>query len=297
VRKALPRQSFVSRRRAIAGLAVLGSFLSVPATAPGQESSATTANTGGVRGPSVIPKLSAIACRSECGAHTKSASNNGQTRVHAKSVLRIKGRGMRTVQKIVFLGGRGSADDVFATPTRVTDGVVTVPVPASASSGRIVATTSDGWSSKPTKAPVSVHQHAPPPPAPGASSPSDQLIWPVRGPITGKFGENRGSHYHAGIDVSAPGGTPLKAAADGTVVLREWTSGYGNYTCIAHSTVTTCYAHQSRFGTTKGASVKQGDVIGYVGNTGNSRGNHLHFEVRRGTKAWGTPLDPMKYLP
>ena len=281
----------------MAGLVVIGSVLAVPATAPAQEPSAATANTGGARGPSVIPKLKAVACRSECGSHTRSASKNGGARVHARSVLRIKGREMRTVQKIVFLGGRGSGDDVFATPTRVSDGVVTVTVPAGASSGRLAATTSDGWSSKPTRAPVSVHRHAPPAPATDATSPTDQLIWPVRGPITGRFGEDRGSHYHAGLDISAPGGTPLKAAADGKVVLREWTSGYGIYTCIAHATVTTCYAHQSKFGTTMGASVKQGDVIGYVGNTGNSRGNHLHFEVRRGTKPWGTPLDPTKYLP
>ena len=295
MRKASPRRSFISCRSAVAGLALLG--LAVPSAALGQGSAATTANTGGARGPSAIPKLAVVACRSECGAHTRSASNNGGTRVHAESVLRIKGRDMRTVQKVIFLGKRGSADDVFATPTRVSDRVVTVTVPATASTGRIAATTSDGWSSKPTKAPVSVHQHAPPAPPPGTTAPSDQLIWPVRGPITGKFGEDRGSHYHAGLDISASGGTPIKAAADGIVVLREFTSGYGNYTCVAHASITTCYAHQSKFGTTKGAAVKQGETIGYVGNTGNSRGNHLHLEVRRGTKAWGTPLDPMQYLP
>ena len=295
MRKASPRRSFVSCRWAIAVLALL--WAAVPPAALAEESRTTAANTGGARGPSAIPKLGAVACRSECGAHTRSASSNSRVRIHAKSVLRIKGRDMRTVQKVVFLGGRGSGDDVFATPNRVSDRVLTVTVPATASSGRIVATTSDGWSSKPTKAPLSVHRHTPPPPAPGTAAPSDQLIWPVRGPVTGKFGEDRGSHYHAGLDISASGGTPIKAAADGIVVLREWTSGYGNYTCVAHASITTCYAHQSKFGTTKGAAVKQGDTIGYVGNTGNSRGNHLHLEVRRGTKPWGTPLDPLQYLP
>ena len=272
--------------------------MAAPTGALAQDTSTANTHTGGARGPSAIPKLAEVACRSECGSHTRSASTRTGTRVHSKSVLRIKGRDMQTVQKVVFLGRPGSADDVFVTPNRITSRVLTITVPASASTGRIVATTSDGWSSKPSRSPVSVHQHAPPPPPPGATAPSDQLIWPVRGPITGKFGEDRGSRYHAGLDISASGGTPIKAAAAGTIVLREWTSGYGNYTCVAHASITTCYAHQSRLGSQpKGAPVKQGDVIGYVGNTGNSRGNHLHLEVRRGTKPWGTPLDPTRYLP
>ena len=294
--KASRRHSVMLRCLVAIGLAAA---CAAPAATPalGQETGSTsTANTGGARGPSAIPKLSKVTCRAECGSHTRSASQGSGVRAHAKSVLRIAGRDMQTVQKIVFLGRKGARDDVFVTPSRVTARVVTVTVPAGATTGRIVATTSDGWSSKPTRSALSVHRHAPPP-APPTTGANEQLIWPVRGPITGKFGEDRGSHYHAGIDISAAGGTPIKAAADGTVVLREWTSGYGNYTCVAHSTITTCYAHQSKFGTTKGAVVKQGETIGYVGNTGNSRGNHLHLEVRRGTKAWGTPLDPMQYLP
>ena len=295
MREASPRHKSIPARRGIAAVAALGAALAGATAAPAQETSATA--TGGARGPSAIPKLATMACSSACGSHTRSAARNSSLRVHAKAVLRIKGRDMHTVQKVVFLGGRGSRDDVLVSPGRVSGRVLTVSVPAAASSGRVVAITSDGWSSKPTKISVSMHRHAPPPPPPGSTAPSDSLIWPVRGPITGKFGEDRGSHYHAGIDISANGGTPIKAAADGTVVLREFESGYGNYTCVAHTQVTTCYAHQSRFATTEGAVVKQGAVIGYVGSTGHSTGNHLHFEVRRGTKPWGTPLDPMRYLP
>jgi murein DD-endopeptidase MepM/ murein hydrolase activator NlpD len=295
--EASPRRSKLSPRWAVAALATLAAAAAAQAPA-GAAESPTTANTGGARGPSAIPKLGAIACRSACGSHTRSASRrSGSTRTHAKAVLRITGRDMQTVQKVVFLGRKGSRDDVFVTPDRVSGRALLVTVPAAAPSGRILATTSDGWSSRPARTTISMHRHAPPPPPPGAAPATEELIWPVRGPITGRFGEDRGSHYHAGIDISAAGGTPIKAAADGTVVLREWTSGYGNYTCVAHSTVTTCYAHQSRFGTAEGAVVKRGALIGYVGNTGNSRGNHLHFEVRRGTKPWGTPLDPMRYLP
>jgi murein DD-endopeptidase MepM/ murein hydrolase activator NlpD len=122
---------------------------------------------------------------------------------------------------------------------------------------------------------------------------SGRLIWPVNGPITGAFGEQRPGHIHAGIDIAVPSGTPIRAADSGRVVLMAWTGGYGNYTCIQHTaSMSTCYAHQSRFGTSNGAGVRQGQVIGYVGNTGHSFGAHLHFEVRIN----GTPVQPLNYL-
>jgi murein DD-endopeptidase MepM/ murein hydrolase activator NlpD len=125
---------------------------------------------------------------------------------------------------------------------------------------------------------------------------SGSMIWPVNGPITGAFGEQRPGHIHAGIDIAAPNGTPIHAADDGRVVLMQGiaaSGGYGNYTCVQHTTsMSTCYAHQSRFGTSAGASVDKGQVIGYVGNTGHSFGNHLHFEVRID----GTPVQPLSYL-
>jgi murein DD-endopeptidase MepM/ murein hydrolase activator NlpD len=125
---------------------------------------------------------------------------------------------------------------------------------------------------------------------------SGSMIWPVNGPITGSFGEQRPGHIHAGIDIAAPNGTPIHAADNGKVVLMQGvgaSGGYGNYTCVQHTaTMSTCYAHQSRFATSMGASVRKGQVIGYVGNTGHSFGNHLHFEVRIN----GTPVSPLSYL-
>jgi murein DD-endopeptidase MepM/ murein hydrolase activator NlpD len=122
---------------------------------------------------------------------------------------------------------------------------------------------------------------------------SGRLIWPVNGPITGVFGEPRPGHFHAGVDISAPTGTPIRAADSGRVVLMGFVGGYGNYTCVQHTaSMSTCYGHQSRFGTSNGASVRQGQVIGYVGSTGHSTGPHLHFEVRIN----GTPVNPMGYL-
>jgi murein DD-endopeptidase MepM/ murein hydrolase activator NlpD len=125
---------------------------------------------------------------------------------------------------------------------------------------------------------------------------SGSMIWPVNGPITGAFGEQRPGHIHAGIDIAAPIGTPIHAADDGRVVLMQGvgaSGGYGNYTCVQHSaSLSTCYAHQSRFGTSVGAAVSKGQVIGFVGNTGHSFGAHLHFE----TRVNGVPVSPLGYL-
>jgi murein DD-endopeptidase MepM/ murein hydrolase activator NlpD len=130
-------------------------------------------------------------------------------------------------------------------------------------------------------------------PLPSASAAG--LIWPVEGTLTSPFGYRWG-RMHEGIDIAAPEGTPIMAAAAGTVVLMQSeasSGGYGNYTCIDHGGgLATCYGHQSSFATSEGASVGQGQVIGYVGNTGHSFGAHLHFEVR----IEGVPTDPLGYL-
>ena len=118
------------------------------------------------------------------------------------------------------------------------------------------------------------------------------LIWPVSGPVVSPFGYRWG-RLHAGIDIAVSYGTPIHAAAAGTVVLAGWVSGYGNYTCIDHGGgMATCYAHQASYAVSQGASVGQGQVIGYVGCTGHCFGPHLHFEVRIN----GTPVDPLGYL-
>jgi peptidoglycan DL-endopeptidase CwlO len=132
--------------------------------------------------------------------------------------------------------------------------------------------------------------------APGAAGPirpgSGGMVWPVNGPIVSPFGMRWG-RLHAGVDIAVPSGTPIRAAKAGRVILLGWTGGYGNYTCIGHGGgVSTCYAHQSSYATSNGASVSQGQVIGYVGCTGHCFGDHLHFEVRVG----GAPVNPMGYL-
>ncbi len=123
---------------------------------------------------------------------------------------------------------------------------------------------------------------------------SGGFIWPVNGPVTSPFGPRWG-RLHAGIDIAAPTGTPIRAVKDGNIVLvqSEATSGgYGNFTCIDHGGgLTSCYAHQSVQNITSG-SVSQGDVIGLVGCTGSCYGDHLHFEIRIN----GVATDPLGYL-
>ena len=139
-----------------------------------------------------------------------------------------------------------------------------------------------------------------------ANVPSESgYLWPLPGgyntisslaggrihPVTGKPGN------HAGIDIPAPSGTNIYAAKSGVVIHAAKGTGsswsYGNYVIVSHSDGTsTLYAHMSRIGCKEGQTVKQGDVVGYVGTTGRSTGNHLHFEVRVN----GTRKDPVDYF-
>ena len=120
------------------------------------------------------------------------------------------------------------------------------------------------------------------------------MIWPVNGPITSPFCEARSwESCHPGIDIGVPSGTPIRAADSGRVALAGWTGGYGNYTCIQHSSsLSSCYAHQSSIGVSVGQNVGQGQVIGAIGCTGICFGDHLHFEVRIN----GAVTNPLNYL-
>jgi murein DD-endopeptidase MepM/ murein hydrolase activator NlpD len=123
---------------------------------------------------------------------------------------------------------------------------------------------------------------------------SSGLIWPVNGPIVSGFGWRfGGAEFHGGVDIAVPAGTPIRAAAAGTVAIAGWVGGYGNYTCIDHSGgLSTCYGHQESIAVSTGQQVSQGQVIGYSDCTGHCFGPHVHFEVRVGGKA----VDPMGYL-
>jgi murein DD-endopeptidase MepM/ murein hydrolase activator NlpD len=119
------------------------------------------------------------------------------------------------------------------------------------------------------------------------------MRWPASGPVTSEFGYRWG-RLHAGIDIGAGYGAPIRAAKSGTVIFAGVQSGYGNVIIIEHGGgLTTLYGHQSRLAAHDGDEVSTGDLIGYVGSTGHSTGPHLHFETRVG----GSPQNPRRYLP
>lgn len=113
---------------------------------------------------------------------------------------------------------------------------------------------------------------------------SGQMAWPVQGSISSYYGWRWGS-FHEGVDIAASKGTPILAADSGMVSFAGWSGGYGNLVKIDHGGgKVTWYGHQSKIAVKVGDSVSKGDVIGYVGSTGNSTGPHLHFEVHVGGK-------------
>lgn len=123
-------------------------------------------------------------------------------------------------------------------------------------------------------------------------------LWPVVGPITSSFGEredpfNGEGAFHAGVDISATFGDPIRATADGVVQVASMASGYGREVIIDHPNgIETLYGHLSGFAVTAGQEVREGQVIGYVGMSGRSTGPHLHYEVR----IHNTPVNPHRYL-
>lgn len=132
----------------------------------------------------------------------------------------------------------------------------------------------------------------------GTGSAPGVLAWPVSGTITSPFGYRRnpfggGMEFHQGLDIAAPMGTTITAAAAGTVISAGWYGGYGNYILIDHGGgMATGYGHCSQIFVSVGQHVQKGQAIGAVGSTGYSTGPHVHFEVRIN----GKPVDPAQYL-
>ena len=120
-------------------------------------------------------------------------------------------------------------------------------------------------------------------------------VTPVSGIITSRFGnrESIRTSGHTGLDIAAPAGTPIKAAASGTVTFAGYSGGYGYVVKLDNGNgVQTYYGHCSRLYVSTGEKVEAGEVIAAVGSTGNSTGNHLHFEVRVN----GSVVNPQNYL-
>jgi murein DD-endopeptidase MepM/ murein hydrolase activator NlpD len=123
-------------------------------------------------------------------------------------------------------------------------------------------------------------------------------MWPVEGRVASSFGEredpiNGEGAFHTGVDIDAPYGTPVRAAADGDVTGAEMGSGYGREVVLDHGhDVLTLYGHLSAIAVFPGEHVTRGQIIGYVGQSGRATGPHLHYEVR----VHNVPVNPHKYL-
>lgn len=123
-------------------------------------------------------------------------------------------------------------------------------------------------------------------------------VWPVNGRLAGGYGRRSDplsgeGEMHKGVDIVAPTGTPVHAAADGIVVQAGWNGGYGRSVVIDHGhNYRTLYGHLSRLDVMEGKEIRQGETLGAVGTTGHSTGAHLHYEVHIGA----TPVNPYRFL-
>jgi lipoprotein NlpD len=136
---------------------------------------------------------------------------------------------------------------------------------------------------------------APLPPASprAASDGTAPLAWPLKGVLYGRYGVRAGQR-HDGIDIAAPEGTPVLAAADGAVIYAGEQAGYGAIVIVRHAGgLVTLYAHNSKLLVEDGDRVRRGQPVARVGQTGRTTGPHLHFEVREGTR----PKNPLLFLP
>lgn len=134
--------------------------------------------------------------------------------------------------------------------------------------------------------------------APGGQAPAGpragaRLAWPLQGVLYGRYGVRSGRR-HDGIDLAAPEGTAIGAAAAGTVIYAGAQSGYGSIVILRHAGgLVTLYAHCSQLLVEEGREVRRGEPVARVGQTGRTSGPHLHFEVREGTR----PRNPLLFLP
>jgi murein DD-endopeptidase MepM/ murein hydrolase activator NlpD len=133
----------------------------------------------------------------------------------------------------------------------------------------------------------------------GFQSGATPNLWPVEGNLTGAYGmrtdplSGEGGEFHSGVDICAPIGTPVRAAADGVVTFAAMEGGYGRLIRIDHGGgITTYYGHLDKFFVFAGQEVRRGERIGAVGASGRVTAPHLHYEVRNS----GTPMNPYRYL-
>ena len=131
--------------------------------------------------------------------------------------------------------------------------------------------------------------------ATGTAAQAEAMRMPVSGGVSSRYGMRRHpilhtARFHRGVDLKAASGTPIRAPSDGRVTYAGWSGGYGRQVRLGHQDgLTTSFSHMSRIAAARGAVVRRGDIIGYVGSSGLSTGPHLHYEVLKN----GRPVNPM----
>ena len=239
--------------------------------------SAAVGPAGGGLAPSGTPRLSDATRLSRCvGAH----------RATPGATVRLTGSYLDETSRVVF---KGVSKPVVATYKRRASNSVEVVVPREAASGRPRVVSEAGLRSNPTPSVLHV--------VPASALP--EQVFPVRGAheYWAGFGDGRG---HQGADVGAACGTPLVSIAAGTLTKSAYHPRAGNYLVIdlARSTQDIAYMHMTEPTTLRvGSKLSAGQVVGYVGDTGNASGCHLHFELWEGEYyGGGAPIDPMPFL-
>lgn len=269
-------------------MAVAAAVFAAPATASG--GSGSTSSSGGVMFVET-PKIGKVACVKRCAT---------RKRLQGGSTVRISGRSLGQVTTAVFLGSAGRGDDVRARVKPLSARRLRATVPASAVSGPIAVMTSAAVVSPPSGAIAIL------PPLPAEVLSVGDHVFPIAGKhdfggAGADFGSGRAGHSHQGHDVFAACGTPMVAARGGRIQVSKYHWAAGNHVVIDADDSTTDYvymhlAEPSPFRV--GDTVATGQRIGSVGDSGNARGCHLHFELWAGPGYYegGRPFDPLPAL-
>jgi murein DD-endopeptidase MepM/ murein hydrolase activator NlpD len=267
-----------SNRRAVVPL-VAAAFV-LPASAAAHQPAAG--------GAAVVPDPPAVSSL-KCATGDRSSCPRGE-------YLSIRGEGLRTVNAVVFVGGRGAADDSQVRPRRRSPHRVLVEVPADAATGRVrVVSRVAGHDTTGRRLEVVGEE-------PAAAPTAEAGVFPVSGSHSFGTGTNRfgGGRGHQGQDIFATCGTPIVAAVGGEVTLATYHSRAGHYAVVtADDGTSQAYMHMLRKPLVKaGQRVEAGAPLGSVGQSGSAQGCHLHFELwtAPGWYRGGQPIDPLPAL-
>jgi murein DD-endopeptidase MepM/ murein hydrolase activator NlpD len=263
-------------------------LVAAPALAAGDSGSPSAA--GGVMFVET-PKIGKVACVKRCAA---------RRRLQGGSTIRVSGRSLGQVSTAVFHGSVGSGDDVEAAVKPLGARRLRARVPATAVTGPISVVTTASVASAPS-APVPIL-----PPLPADVLMTADHVFPIAGRHNfggagARFGTGRPGHSHQGQDVFARCGTPMLAARGGRVQARRFHAAAGHYVVIDADGGGTDYVYMhlaERSPFSRGDRVVTGQRIGAVGDSGNARGCHLHFELwsAPGYYEGGRPFDPLPAL-